>query len=487
MSFKVDFFQVSKRKNSTYVPDDSIIQRSYQCVVKDGTGVLNPVITVTDVNSGFNPSVHNYCHISDFHRYYWVSDWKNEDNMWTASLSVDVLATYKSTIESTNYYVLRTSTGMDTNIIDKFYPATTYTTYNKTSKQLWTNSTWASGTFVVGIIGKGGLTNFYLMNNTMFTLFIQKMFSDSDWMKVPVSDIPKAILKAAVNPAQYIISLFWLPFNLMTDISLIPTTIDIGFWEIALEGQIGSIRVLPDTYAPVTLLTEYTLSPHPQADRGYWLNHEPYTRSYVFNHSFGVISIDRSNVPADATIQSKINVDVRTGDAEMILSYGNTQLAYAKTSMACPVPVGEFKDKLVGLAATAVSAVSGIVNAVSGGFDEVVGQNNMGNDILSTAYMPNSAKGVGNALENMRGKSEVRNSTGSQLSGNGEMILYEEYVHIVNENNNMNGRPFCKTVNMKTQGSGYYIVSNGTTAIPNAFLSELDAVRAFLESGVYYA
>lgn len=468
MSFEVKLYKVAKRKNSMYIPEGEA-GRTLNCVVKEGTGVLTPVITIANAAETFNPSVYNMAYIKAFSRWYWIADWKNEDNMWTCQLKVDVLATYRSTIESQTYYVLRTSTGMTTNIKDDFYPAMTYTTFTKTSKQLWKNSTWASGTFVVGIVGKGGLTNFYLMSNTMFTKLMQSMFSNTDWMKVPVSDIPEAVLKAAVNPAQYIVSLFWLPFDLLSEISLIPASIEVGFWEIGLEGQIGNIRVLPDTYAPVSILTEFTLTPHPQSERGYWLNHEPFSRCYVFNHAFGVININRDNVPADGTITSTINVDVRTGDAEMILSYGKTQLGYARTSMACPVPVGEFKDNLIGLASTIASGINSVISGVSG-IDSSI-----------------SAKSIGNAIDNARGKNEVRNSTGSQLIGNGEMILYEEWTHIVDENNTINGRPFCKNVNMKAQGKGYYVVNNGTTALNGAYLAELEEVKTLLESGVFYA
>ena len=40
---------------------------------------------------------------------------------------------------------------------------------------------------------------------------------------------------------------------------------------------------------------------------------------------------------------------------------------------------------------------------------------------------------------------------------------------------------------MKETGTGYYIVSDGNTGLNNAYSDEINEVKSFLESGVYYA
>ena len=68
MSFNVEFFRVAKRKNSTFVPETKDVTRTEMCTIKEGTGVINPVITIANSSSSFNPSRWNYCHISTFSR-----------------------------------------------------------------------------------------------------------------------------------------------------------------------------------------------------------------------------------------------------------------------------------------------------------------------------------------------------------------------------------------------------------------------------------
>ena len=121
MSFEVKLYRVKKRKNSTFIPDGEA-GRTLNCVVKEGTGVLTPVITIANSAETFNPSVYNMAYIEAFSRWYWITDWKNEDNMWTCSLRVDVLATYKTEIADYNYYILRSSTSFDGDIMDTYYP-----------------------------------------------------------------------------------------------------------------------------------------------------------------------------------------------------------------------------------------------------------------------------------------------------------------------------------------------------------------------------
>ena len=121
MGFEVKLYKVAKRKNSMFIPEGEA-GRTLNCVIKEGTGVLTPVITIANSAETFNPSIYNMAYIEAFSRWYWITDWRNEDNMWTCSLRVDVLATYKDTIKDYNYYIVRSSTSFDGGIADALYP-----------------------------------------------------------------------------------------------------------------------------------------------------------------------------------------------------------------------------------------------------------------------------------------------------------------------------------------------------------------------------
>ena len=65
--------------------------------LKQATSVINPVITVEIEN----PSKYNYCHIPQFHRYYFIKDMINiRNNIWEIHMHVDALSSFKSQIRA---------------------------------------------------------------------------------------------------------------------------------------------------------------------------------------------------------------------------------------------------------------------------------------------------------------------------------------------------------------------------------------------------
>ena len=89
MSFEVRMMYFSKRLNSTLRPPRDG-GTEYDCVLKDGSGLVSPVITL---NLGLinPPTGFNYCYIPAFNRYYRVREWFFNDALWSAQLDCDVL------------------------------------------------------------------------------------------------------------------------------------------------------------------------------------------------------------------------------------------------------------------------------------------------------------------------------------------------------------------------------------------------------------
>ena len=72
-------------------------EKSLTGFLKQATSVINPVITVEIEN----PSQFNYCHIPQFHRYYFISDTVNvKNNIWEIHMHVDALSSFKSQIRA---------------------------------------------------------------------------------------------------------------------------------------------------------------------------------------------------------------------------------------------------------------------------------------------------------------------------------------------------------------------------------------------------
>lgn len=78
---------------------------TYNCALKDDTSILNPVIILQTSDNIFT---YNYIYISDFDRYYFITDIKSlNNNRWEITGKVDVLETYATEILSNNAVVKR--------------------------------------------------------------------------------------------------------------------------------------------------------------------------------------------------------------------------------------------------------------------------------------------------------------------------------------------------------------------------------------------
>ena len=72
-------------------------EKSLTGFLKQATSIINPVITVEIEN----PSKFNYCHIPQFHRYYFINDMINiKNNLWEIHMHVDALSSFKSQIRA---------------------------------------------------------------------------------------------------------------------------------------------------------------------------------------------------------------------------------------------------------------------------------------------------------------------------------------------------------------------------------------------------
>ena len=72
-------------------------EKSLTGFLKQATSVINPVITIEIEN----PSQYNYCHIPQFHRYYFINDMINvRNNLWEIHMHVDALSSFKSQIRA---------------------------------------------------------------------------------------------------------------------------------------------------------------------------------------------------------------------------------------------------------------------------------------------------------------------------------------------------------------------------------------------------
>lgn len=98
MAFTISLFKTDSENNRVVKVLTDEKQLSGE--LRNQTSVLNPTIRI---ESADNISGYNYCYISEFGRYYYITDIVSvRTNCWVISLRCDVLMSYKDEIQSMN-------------------------------------------------------------------------------------------------------------------------------------------------------------------------------------------------------------------------------------------------------------------------------------------------------------------------------------------------------------------------------------------------
>lgn len=475
MSFNVTFYDMVKPVNSTAQPISTAPKWEYNCVTNSPLDIINPVfefvLPMTD-----QIYKRNYCYCPILSRYYWIDKWEYNDRKWRAFGRVDPLASWKTQIGVLTPYVLRSAYAWNGEIMDNFYPV----------KSKWTNTIeaqanpWAlsgTGCFSVGI-ASGGETRYYLMNQTALSLFIGCLMSN-DYAEAAIGvnglDIqayPEA--KAIVDPLQYIASVTYLPFSMPSGAS-ITNHIRVGY--VMVNGTIPAnvgLRppVLPiDRTIPYELTFTFNRPVHPKASaRGVYLNAAPYTRLSLYFPPFGVIDIDTSSAMTGSTITAHVMIDKALGNGTLEISVGNQVLSRVNAKVGLPVQLSQVIAPGYGI----VSGLGAVAGAVT---DALTG--NWGG--LASGI----ASGIGDAIKSQIPSANTIGSVGSIDSMIGSIKLQAVFADPVDDDLTSRGRPLCEARRIDTI-PGYIQCADVADNI-GCTAGEMSTIKAYMESGFYYA
>ena len=232
--FNVTFYSLQKRNNSTKRPAATTPSVSYDCIVRNGTGIINPKIEL-DYGLTTNPSGYNYCYIPNFGRYYFIREWTFDTGLWIGSLSVDVLATYKDIIGGSNLYILRAADAYDGNIIDNKYPCKTNCDYVHESIIA---PYIVAGTYILGCVSKNGDYGsiiYYALDTAEIRTLCHYLTADA--IQDPINgyslnDASYALQNSLVDPVQYIKSCVFIPYS-RSDLVVTQTqNVSVFNWEV---------------------------------------------------------------------------------------------------------------------------------------------------------------------------------------------------------------------------------------------------------------
>lgn len=459
MSITVNFYTFSKKTNSTAQPTGTPAL-SASCLLKDTTSIITPIIELRNAT----PIAYNYCHISSFNRYYFITNISWNMGVWEISLKCDVLATFKSVIGSTNGYVLRSANRYDGTIIDELYPATTDVTteiaYSTNVTTTWTTgfTGFTNGYYVVGVQGTGaGNVNgviYYSLSASQFVTLINNFYANSSntaWWGNLVNGVVNSLAKLD----DFITSIRWYPYPLIY--SQTANAIYLGTWNTSVTAF-----SLEDT-RPFT--KELTIMRHPQAaTRGSFLNYMPYSRYEIVDPLVGVIPISSDIAKVINTIRCTITPDFTTGQAKYELTTAGGVVFYC-TYINFAVDI-HLSGNEVNLGAIAGQMTNAAANFATGNY--------LGAGVgLASAI----GEGIGTPGSN-------QSSGGFVQYGDGTIMLRGYFKPIVDEDRTNKGRPLCEWNNPATLG-GYMIIDKPHVAT-TGLADETAEVNSYLASGFYY-
>lgn len=467
MSFKVKLYTISKRDNSTKQPTGTGVE--FDCVMKHGSGVLNPVISF-DIGIAGNPSAYNYAYIATFGRYYFIEEWYFERALWTASMRVDVLATYKSQIGSSSLYVMRAAGDSDGSIIDTLYPAKTGCSYDSTTVS---NPWWNNISYIVGTVSRSGNMGslaYYGMSSSAIHTMCQNLLDSSYIINsnngFDLADASEALQLSLVDPIQYVKSCMALPVSL-SDISNIGSSAVVyAFsWDTGATGyKIAQAPYINKSFS-------FAIKKHPDTNsRGNYVNSAPFTNISLTMPPFGVFDIDTSVTCNASTITADVQIDPITGKAILTIKCNGIVLNRVEAQLGVPISLSSVTRDYVGAASGLAGAIGG---AATGAAFAGVGGAVLG-----------AASGIGNAINSLMPRASTIGTTGGFASGMGAFRLDHQFFRPINDDNTHNGRPLCQVRTLNTL-SGYMLIQDGDVSISGT-ASEDSKIRNYLENGFYY-
>lgn len=476
MAFTVRFWTFTKKYNSTKHPSTADAT-DFDCTIKDGSAIINPKI-VLDLGRTTDPSQYNYCRIPVFNRYYWVREWSFDRGLWTATLEVDVLATYKTEIGGSSLYILRAAGAYNGNIIDTLYPTKVDCTYDRTSittpyKPYYDNNGF-QGCYVIGVVsdaGTYGSMKYYVLDEINMAKICQYLINDAVSLanNFSTSDAALALQNSIVDPIQYIKSALWLPFDAADISGVLTTNVKVFNWTIpnVTAHFLASSLYIEKTFSPATIK-------HPDTNaRGNYVNVSPHTIAHLSFPPFGVIELDTTVISNINNLSINLKVDGITGRGFLEVKAHNQVLNRLEAQIGVPIQLAQVKSDYVGAISSIANGISGAISgALTGGPAGIAGA------------ISGGIGAIGNAVNAIAPRAQTVGSGGAFSHLLGTFELGFQFFRPVNDDLTQNGRPLCEKRTINTL-SGYMLIQDGDVAIAGT-REEAERVRSYLEGGFYY-
>lgn len=471
------FRTVSKRRNSTKTGTGGT---SVGLILKEGCSIIAPRIALK-WDGATAPTAWNHVFIEDWDRTYWIDNWTYEDRQWIADCSVDVLASYKTTIGNAEKYILRAADDSDDMVIDTKYPAKAEIHSALMHRNTWP---WAiaydAGSIVMGIVGQGntyspGGVGYVVMSTATYQTLLNAVFNNANniWSATSLgNDVGEALArfgdnwqKSVTSPYQFINSVRWFPFSITggSAFSAKFGRIDSGVTVNALAASAASHDFSFD------INTAYN---GPEA----WKNIEPFTEYQLDFPVFGTFSLPASSLYGCEYVTCRIVTDLTTGQGILYVEGHKNALDPAPrilTTVRANVGVdldiaGQIRNTAQGFAG-AVAAAGSIATAAAvpspGSIASAVSAiGNVSKTIAPSAYNAGAMGSVTCALLKAQLTRYVRDPVDEDVAEHGKPYMQLDYIML---------------------HSGYLLCADGDVEIAGT-PGEAAQIAAYLTGGFFY-
>ena len=298
----------SKRINSTLQPVDG---ERLEILLMKNTSLKNPVIQLKS-------TILDYNYFQLFGRFYYVKDCVALRNgMIELTGEIDPLATYKSSIYSTNAYVERSASSYNDKLEDNLVDVEAQdevTTTTLTSSEVWFNNV---GVFVLTVINNLSNTNMFssymMLPSEMEKLSHYFNINFNNWSGI--NDLLSWLQAISFKTAGAVIDLKWLPLiaTFPTQAGSFSTAEDIKVGEDVLTGIYG-YRYLETNPTTDDLVFSASSIGYSRSD---FRRQNPYTRLRAFIPFYGFVELNPLDFPEGIKLQ--YNLDYLTGDCVVLI------------------------------------------------------------------------------------------------------------------------------------------------------------------------
>lgn len=491
MALNIYIWNFAKKINSTATPSTTEGATLIENVnLKAPCTLRNPVFALQGIPN-FDG---NYLYVPDWERYYYVDSIEfTNSNIVTLSCSIDVLATYKTSILSTNAYVVRSSVKRDSSITDSFYVSKTGKNYLENNFQFIDPS--LSGMYVVGIVGKRqgtsgsitGATQYVWMSQDMLAQLMNFLFNPDNFS----DEIVDNVVKTFFNPFQYIVDCLYFPFQLTLSESV---SLSLGWFEPKTDAgyNITCTPIVSPQYIKAQGGENINIPRPISTDVNDYRNYAPYTNYRLYIPYAGWIEIDSALLKQDTQLNIDTMVDVPSGT--MMVKISGTQSDNIITTIECncgahvPIAQSTIMQNTIGTVTSAIGAGASGISKFTNFLADIANDNEAGRNFASKMRaLGSGADSVSDAVGEMSGQISTKGSLGniSERFFEYNCRLVCEYYSVVTMDNNDFGSPYCVPETLSQHSGGYIVCKGPHFQNGSATREDIADVESYLEGGVY--